>query len=379
MAKYAWNEILGNSLFAAGGGDPNTFIDNRERQSLEARKLAYQEQKDAQTQANADRSYDLQKSNTQLRFQQLKQNADQWKVKQQLDLYNRGWQDIGKFPGGNPKDFQVMNAPGFDPMFRPVAMAASSANPVAVQDAIVSRNLAMRGVNPQGMSLEQKLAALASSEKQVVTLDPVTGQPINTSNVPYSAEIRKGVMSPDTIKSRAVAEGEGKAITKDVEQTSKLGTAVKRLAIINKQFNEALPSGDRTPFEQRIYGNVESIKAKYGLSDNKKLLALKQNVRPIAINMIRAFGEVGNLSDTEQKGAIDVVNQAGLTDQERIEKTKQFIEFALAGARPESINLIKDRSDIKGVLDAFGVSLDGEIAAPKSGQTKSGLKYKVIE
>lgn len=224
---------------------------------------------------------------------------------------------------------------------------------------IIQRIAATKGVKPTEDRTEMlnSLAEAVGEEREVITIDPLTGQPMESFTTGPRSIVRKGVMNPEQIKERATAEGEGKAIVKDIETTSKLGGAVKRLAILNQQFNKALPSGDKTPLEQRISGNYQKFAAKAGLTDNKELVALQRNIRPMAITMIRAFGEVGNLSESEQQGAIDTVNQADLTDKERIESTRQFIQFALAGARPESIKLLRDRKDISGILDSFGVDL----------------------
>ena len=160
---------------------------------------------------------------------------------------------------------------------------------------------------------------------------------------------------------------------KTVDQARRVGEAVNKLAVLNRQFKEAFPSGDKTPLEQRITGTIETMKAKYGFTNNAKLVALQRNIRPLAINMIRLFGEVGNLSETEQKGAIDVVSQANLTARERIEQTRQFIEFSLAGANPDAVKLISQREDIKGVLSSFGVDL-GQVNPPKIGESFMGGK-----
>src|SRR3990167_4678317 len=190
--------------------------------------------------------------------------------------------------------------------------------------------------------------------------DPITGEVNLKGTAPHGSKVYKGVLSSDQMKERALGTGQAKAIEKDIESTAKLSNAVKRLGILNKQYKEAFPSGDKTPFEQRISGGVGSWAVKKGLYNNPKFLALQKNIRPIAINLVRMFGEVGNLSESEQKGAIDVVNQAGLTDAERIASTKQFIEFALAGASPSGIEYIKkNRSDIQGILDSMGVDIDG--------------------
>lgn len=244
----------------------------------------------------------------------------------------------------------------------------------------VQRIAAIKGVKPEGdrSELLSKIADAVNTEREVITLDPLTGEPMKSFTTGPRSIVRKGVMSPEQIQERSVAEGEGKAIVKDTETTSKLSGAIKRLSILNEQFNEALPSGDRTPLEQRIYGVTENIKAKYGLTDNAKLVALQENIRPMAITMIRAFGEVGNLSESEQQGAIDAINQSNLTDKERLQKTRQFMKFALGGARPESIEILKKRKDIVGILDAFGVDI-GEKEESKSIKTTISKEAAIAE
>ncbi len=209
------------------------------------------------------------------------------------------------------------------------------------------------------------LSLLAGRNKELMTkgiysVDPITGELKKSGTVPRRSEVFKGVMSPEQVQQRAVQKGRANAVIKDIEMTAKLTGAVKKLAILNKQYQKALPSGDRTPLEQRIVGGLSSWAAEKGLIDNPELVALRRNIRPIAINVIRLFGEVGNLSESEQQGAIDVVDQADITDEERIASTRQFIEYALAGASEEGINFISEREDIGGVLDAFGVNLDQE-------------------
>lgn len=223
---------------------------------------------------------------------------------------------------------------------------------------IAEKNLSL---SEKRLDNSQQREERLSQPRQVVMYDPITGEARSTAEVPAMAKVYKGALTPETMKERAVAEGEAKAVVKDIEMSNKLAGAVKRLALLNKQFNEAIPSGSNSPIQQRISGGVQSWAAKYGILDNAKLVALQKNIRPIAINMIRLFGEVGNLSETEQQGAIDVVNQAGLTDSERLESTRQFMEYALAGARPESIDLIKGRSDISEILKVFGVDISGGV------------------
>lgn len=196
-----------------------------------------------------------------------------------------------------------------------------------------------------------------TSGPQTYIQDPITGELKGTGGVGRRDRVIKGVLSPDQMKERGKAQGEADFYKENMKQSGKLGTAVKRLALLNKQFKEALPSGDRTPLEQRIGGQASTWAAKAGLVNNPKLVALQRNIRPMAITMIRAFGEVGNLSESEQQGAIDTVNQANLTDKERIAATKQFIEFALAGANDDGIAMLRKQKDLQGIFDAFEVDL----------------------
>lgn len=194
----------------------------------------------------------------------------------------------------------------------------------------------------------------------VYQIDPISGQLEQAATVPYGSKVYKGVLSPEQMKERAVATGSAEAIKKNIEMSDKLAGAVKKLSVLNKQYNEAFPSGDRTPLEQRVLGGASSWAAQKGLVDNPKLVALKKNARPIAINLIRLFGEVGNLSESEQKGALDVASQEGLTEAERFEQVRQFADYALAGASPEAIKALKGRKDIQGILDSFNITLGEE-------------------
>jgi len=226
-------------------------------------------------------------------------------------------------------------------------------------------------LSSKGEASLSPLKASRSGDVGVYAFNPITGEVEQKASVPFGSKTYKAVMTPDQIKERSYSEAQGKAIGKNIETSDKLAGAVKRLAILNKQFKDALPTGDRTPLEQRIAGKASTFAAKMGLTDNPKLVALQKNIRPMAINMIRAFGEVGNLSESEQQGAIDVVEQSGLTDSERIEATRQFIEFALAGASPEGIKHLKSREDIQGILDAFGVNLPEDGSPEKETNTNT--------
>lgn len=218
--------------------------------------------------------------------------------------------------------------------------------------------------------------------KSVHFIDPITGELKESANIGYRDQVFKGVLSPEQMKQRAIATGEAEFTRENMKQSGKLGTAIKRLALLNRQYAKALPSGDRTPLEQRFLGGAESWAAKRGLVDNPELVALQKNIRPMAINLIRAFGEVGNLSESEQKGAIETVDLPTLTDQERIAQTKQFIEFALAGANPEGINMLASNQDMRGILDAFGIDLSqfsNNFSLAPSGDSNNKIGRFIVE
>jgi hypothetical protein len=84
------NKIQG-ALYAFGGGDPTDFD-----------KITIAKQAQA------------------IKYEDLKNKAQQWTTTQQMKLAKDGWEPVAKFPGGNPKDFQAMNLPGVGQYFKPV-------------------------------------------------------------------------------------------------------------------------------------------------------------------------------------------------------------------------------------------------------------------
>lgn len=202
-----------------------------------------------------------------------------------------------------------------------------------------------------------KAEYMPNAQTGVFSFNPFTGEFNQVSTVPKGSVVRN-TLGPENLKERETIKQEAQTIGKQKETGSKLGTAVKRLKIVNQQFNQALPTS-KNPLMQRIAGPTAVFGAKTGLNPNAKLLALKRNSRPIGIQLIRAFGEVGNLSETEQKTALDTVQMEGLTDDERMESVKQFAEFALAGANPEALEFMLRDPDVKEIVDGFGINLSG--------------------
>lgn len=166
-------------------------------------------------------------------------------------------------------------------------------------------------------------------------------------------------LTPDEMSARTKAQGEARIDVKEKETAIKLGTAVKRMNVVMKQFDEALPTLDKSAIEQRFSGQIAAWGAKTGVAPNPKLLALLSNARPMAINLIRLFGEVGNLSETEQKGALETVDLKGLTEVERLDKVRQFAEYALAGASDSSLEYLKSKPEIVEVIKNLGLKING--------------------
>lgn len=156
---------------------------------------------------------------------------------------------------------------------------------------------------------------------------------------------------------RQKSTAEAKVSEKQMETSSKLATAVKKLSVLNRQFNDAVPSNTNDALLQRIRGNIANLGAATGVLPNAKLVALRTNARLGAIQIIRLAGEVGNLSETEQKAALDAFNQAGLTENERLEVVRQFAELALASADPKVVEQLKNNTEISDVLKAFKINI----------------------
>lgn len=175
----------------------------------------------------------------------------------------------------------------------------------------------------------------------------------------------------DALKQEKMVQEEAQVKGKIIESGSKLGTAVKRLNLINNQLNKALPTGNNNPLTQRIAGPLAVAGAKSGLMPNPKLMALKKNIRPIGIQLIRAFGEVGNLSEQEQSSSMDVVSNESLTEDERLESLKQFAEFAIAGARPEAIDMMMQDPGVASIIKDLGINT-GHSSSDGNGNDSGG-------
>lgn len=163
--------------------------------------------------------------------------------------------------------------------------------------------------------------------------------------------------TPEGAREKGESQGIIESKKDSFKMSEKMATAVRRLDVVRNQSDVALPSGGRSSAGQRINGVLSVFGAKTGIKPNKELLALIDNARPMAINIVRLFGEVGNLSRTEQDAAIKTIEQAGLTEDERKAKIKQFIEFSIAGADPDVKNYLLQQEDISGILRGLGINI----------------------
>ena len=170
-----------------------------------------------------------------------------------------------------------------------------------------------------------------------------------------------------------MAKAQGEAGRGAIERTQKLSGALKRLALLNREFETALPSRGQTPFAQRIRGGVASFGAMTGLVPNAPLMALKKGGRPMAISIVRDLGEVGNLSESDINSAVDTVSQEGLTETERTEFIQTFGSFVFAGIPGQVKQIALSDPDVRAVVEAFKITTDVAPSLGMSSQTGMAL------
>jgi len=212
-----------------------------------------------------------------------------------------------------------------------------------------------KGKLKDAIALEEAKSSMKGNQQTgVFSFNPLTGNLDQVSQVPKGSIVRN-TLGEEDLRTKAQIQQEAQVTGKTIDAGGKLGTAVKRLKVINDQMNAALPAEGINPFAQRILGPAAVLGAKTGIVPNSRLMALKKNIRPVGIQLIRAFGEVGNLSETEQKSAIDTVENENLNEEERMAALRQFAEFALSGARPEAIEYMMRDPSVSQIMKDFGI------------------------
>lgn len=132
------------------------------------------------------------------RYAQLKQEAEQWRTEQRMKLQEQGYQDIGVFPGGNPKDFQTISIPGGETMFRKAD--ASGVNPEQVKAIMAEAKLKAYQQLPPEMQKEYALNGRLPSKPSEFDIDKLAFQQATTLAggslfAGLTEEGRKGLLS----------------------------------------------------------------------------------------------------------------------------------------------------------------------------------------
>lgn len=186
------------------------------------------------------------------------------------------------------------------------------------------------------------------------------GNILNVSGQPMVKTVQR--IGGSTYELPAEQAGERKAvvesINKDFQAASRLGSSLRQISTVTSQFMKALPSEDRSALEQRFSGFASTIGARTGIKPNPQLLSLLSNQRLQANELIRSFGEVGNLSQSDINAAIAAYNQSGLTDEERLAKLVQMAEWISAKMSPRARRfLIEEDPQTIEIFEGLGVNI----------------------
>lgn len=171
-----------------------------------------------------------------------------------------------------------------------------------------------------------------------------------------------------------VTAGRGKGIEEGFKQAEGQKRAFKKLGSISRQFTEALPSGDKTAVEQRINGFMSTIGAKTGFQPNPQLMALQNTAKLQLRAILRDMGEGARLSDQDITQNIALIEQAGLTDDERKAQVRSFMQTAVDSMDSDTLKILQDDPNTIELLKGFGVSLT---QGGKGGVLSTGMNYKV--
>ena len=226
------------------------------------------------------------------------------------------------------------------------------------------------GSSQVGMNQNVPSQSAASAQQPIETKTMMARK---KAQLDYEKALRES--TPEGRREIAIQEGEKESIKQSMGKTNQLSGTVKRFKKITDQYIDALPSEQRTPFEQRIYGSLSVLGAQTGFKPNAKLLALKKQAKSQAIQIIKGIGEVGSTTAPEQKSAENIIKNEGLTDDERKQQLKIFAEATLSGASQESLNLMSQDENIMSFLSDIGANIDGLMIGNK---TASGNAYEYV-
>lgn len=179
--------------------------------------------------------------------------------------------------------------------------------------------------------------------------------------LPEGVSLKAGPLT-FTGKQTAEEKGEEAAIKEAFERAQGVKRATKRLASIVNQFNKALPAEQKgtTTVSQRVSGITAVLGAKTGLKPNPDLLALQDTAKLQLRGILRDMGEGARMSDQDITQNLAVIEQAGLSNEERKAKIRTFMQVAVDSMDSAIIDTLKKDKTTLDLLSDFGVTLPSE-------------------
>jgi len=216
--------------------------------------------------------------------------------------------------------------------------------------------------NEAQAELAETTAPIVQSAVDAATTGNKGADGANTNpNAPIVTGARIGgvdVMFPKGQEQADMVKATSEAKAKQVELSSKASGLVKKLDVLRKQYDEALPNAGLSPAQARMSGLAAVIGAKTGLKPNPKLLALKNNARLQTVQFLRLAGEVGNLAQPENEAGQLVTALEGMTEEERKQAIGQYVEYALSGAPQEAISVLIQDKNFTAIAKDYGLDLN---------------------
>lgn len=163
---------------------------------------------------------------------------------------------------------------------------------------------------------------------------------------------------PKTAEERrqeAVYAGEQKGIEEAFKQAEGIKRASKKIDSLSRQFNEALPSGKNTPVEQRIHGLISTIGAKSGIIPNAKLLALQRQSKLQLRAILRDMGEGARLSDQDINQNLALIEQSGLTNEERMALVSSYLQTTVDSMDNDTLRILRIDPNVMKMLQGLNV------------------------
>ena len=196
-------------------------------------------------------------------------------------------------------------------------------------------------------SAEEKLKAYVENVSVGDKIITEAGK-IGFTKSPKQLEIEAG---------EAKKKGLEKAREESFTRASGFGRAVKKLDSITRQFNEALPNdAEGITTGARISGIVSMLGAITGVKSNPKLLALRNTAKLTLRSILRDMGEGARLSDQDISQNIAVIEQAGLSNEERLAQVGTFIQTAVDSMDQETLEIFANDKGFNDILREMDIS-----------------------